>query len=66
MKQVEHTKYEKQILEKIDSPFIVNLLTSFQDVKNLYLAMEYVTGGEMFYHLRKANRYAWAHRADGG
>lgn len=58
MKQVEHTKYEKRILEKIDCPFIVNLLCSFQDAKNLYLGMEYVTGGEMFFHLRKSTRFA--------
>ena len=57
MKQVEHTKYEKQILDAIQCPFIVNLLGSFQDAKNLYLVLEYVRGGEMFTHLRKVGRY---------
>lgn len=56
MKQLDHTKYEKTLLFEIESPFVVNLLGYFQDVKNLYLVMEYVRGGEMFYHLRKAGR----------
>ena len=55
-KQIEHTKYEKNLLLEIDCPFVVNLLTTFQDSKNLYLVMEYVKGGEMFFHLRKAGR----------
>jgi len=58
MKQLDHTKYEKQLLNEIECPFVVNLLGFFQDVKNLYLVMEYVKGGEMFYHLRKASRFA--------
>jgi serine/threonine protein kinase len=75
MKQVEHTKYEKTILDALQCPFIVNLLGSFQDAKNLYLVLEYVRGGEMFTHLRKAGRYAvrtlvhrrvWTDAADGG
>jgi serine/threonine protein kinase len=57
MKQVEHTNYEKNILDVIRCPFIVNLLGSFQDAKNLYLVLEYVRGGEMFTHLRKASRF---------
>jgi len=57
MKQVEHTKYEKQILDQVRCPFVVNLLGFFQDAKNLYLVMDYVPGGEMFYHLRKAGRF---------
>lgn len=57
MKQLEHVKYEKNLLHEIQCPFVVNLITSFQDAKNLYLVMEYVRGGEMFYHLRKAGRF---------
>jgi len=57
MKQVEHAKYEKQILDEIKCPFVVNLLAFFQDAKNLYLVLEYVRGGEMFTHLRKAGRF---------
>jgi len=55
-KQLDHVKYEKQLLFDVDCPFVVNLLSNFQDAKNLYLVLEYVKGGEMFYHLRKAGR----------
>jgi len=57
LKQVEHVKTEKKLLETITHPFIVNLMGAFQDDKNLYLMMEYIIGGEFFSHLRKAGRF---------
>jgi len=57
LKQVEHVKTEKKILEEIQHPYIVNLVGAFQDDKNLYLVLEYVIGGEFFSHLRKAGRF---------
>jgi len=57
LKQVEHVKTEKKILEEISHPYIVNLTGAFQDDKNLYLLLEYVIGGEFFSHLRKAGRF---------
>eukprot|EP01055_Gregarina_sp_Pseudo9_P000043 Gregarina_sp_Pseudo_9__42@NODE_1029_length_1957_cov_10_850886_g965_i0_p1_GENE_NODE_1029_length_1957_cov_10_850886_g965_i0NODE_1029_length_1957_cov_10_850886_g965_i0_p1_ORF_typecomplete_len484_score59_52Pkinase/PF00069_25/5_7e76Pkinase_Tyr/PF07714_17/6e45Kinaselike/PF14531_6/1_6e17WaaY/PF06176_11/2_8e07Kdo/PF06293_14/1e06Kdo/PF06293_14/7_3e03Pkinase_fungal/PF17667_1/3_6e03Pkinase_fungal/PF17667_1/4_6e06RIO1/PF01163_22/8_3e05APH/PF01636_23/0_00033YukC/PF10140_9/0_051YrbLPhoP_reg/PF10707_9/0_12ActF len=56
MKQVEHVKSEKAILEAISHPFIVNLCASFQDEKRLFMLMEYVNGGELFSHLRREQR----------
>lgn len=61
MKQVEHTLNEKKILSAIDFPFIVRLVYSFKDTSNLYMVLEYVTGGEMFTHLRKTGRYSEEH-----
>jgi len=58
MKQVEHTLNERKILSAIDFPFIVKLAYSFKDTSNLYMILEYVTGGEMFTHLRKTGRYS--------
>merc|ERR1719401_1592213 len=40
----------------IKHPFIVNLLTTFQDEKRLFMLMEYVNGGELFGYLRKEGR----------
>jgi len=57
LKQVEHVKTEKCILEVIGHPFIVNMFGAFQDDYNLYLMMEYIIGGEFFSHLRKAARF---------
>lgn len=57
LKQIEHTIYEKQILSGVNFPFIVNMFASFKDNANLYMAMEYVPGGELFSHLRAAGRF---------
>ncbi|CAG8541061.1 4508_t:CDS:2 [Paraglomus occultum] len=57
LKQVEHINSEKQILSQVHHPFIVNLFCTFQDDRNLYMLLEYVIGGELFSHLRKAGRF---------
>jgi len=56
LKQVEHVKAEKEILLSIAHPFIVNMLTVFQDEKRLCMLLEYVNGGELFSYLRKEGR----------
>ena len=51
---------EKEILttlSKITHPFIVNIITSFQDARYIYMVLEYVIGGEFFSHLRNAGRF---------
>ncbi|KAG0190973.1 cAMP-dependent protein kinase [Apophysomyces sp. BC1034] len=57
LKQVEHIKSEKEILASIRFPFVVDLFCSFQDGVNLYMLLEYVVGGELFTHLRRAGRF---------
>mmetsp|Transcript_33887 Transcript_33887/g.91727 ORF Transcript_33887/g.91727 Transcript_33887/m.91727 type:complete len:365 (-) Transcript_33887:131-1225(-) len=56
LKQVEHVRAEKQIMAMIEHPFIVNLLTTFQDEKRLFMLLEYINGGELFSYLRKEGR----------
>lgn len=51
--EVEHTKAEKNILQKLCHPFLVNLNYSFQSPDKLYFIMDYVNGGELFFHLQK-------------
>jgi protein kinase A len=53
LKQVEHTLNEKKILSTISFPFLVSLSFSFKDNANIYLGLEFVSGGEMFSHLVK-------------
>ena len=58
--KVEHMISEKEILitlSKDPHPFIVNLMTSFQDEKYIYMVLEYIIGGEFFTHLRNAGRF---------
>lgn len=50
--QVDHVKSEKRLLNSVRSVFIIKLLHYFQDETYLYLAMEYMPGGELFRFLR--------------
>ncbi|UZJ57461.1 hypothetical protein CBS101457_006781 [Exobasidium rhododendri] len=58
LKQVEHSNSEQSVLKKVDHPFIVTLHATFQDSLNCYMLMEYVVGGEIFSHLRRAKRFS--------
>ncbi|KAI1911986.1 cAMP-dependent protein kinase catalytic subunit [Ophidiomyces ophidiicola] len=57
MKQVEHTNDERRMLERVKHPFLITLWGTFQDVKNLYMVMDFVEGGELFSLLRKSHRF---------
>merc|ERR550537_393614 len=45
----------------VDHPFIVNLLTTFQDDRRLFMLLEFVSGGELFSYLRQQGRLANDH-----
>ncbi|KAI8820183.1 kinase-like domain-containing protein, partial [Fimicolochytrium jonesii] len=45
--EVNHILTERDILTRTDSPWLVKLLYAFQDCDHVYLAMEYVPGGDM-------------------
>ncbi|ORC92703.1 protein kinase A catalytic subunit [Trypanosoma theileri] len=57
MKQVDHILAESSILQEVNHPFIVNMLKGFMDDDRLYILLEYVVGGELFSHLRKAGKF---------
>ena len=57
MQQVQHVKQEKSLLASISHPFIVNLQESFKSNTHVYLALEYVQGGEMFRLLRRERNF---------
>lgn len=51
--QVQHVRAERNVLATADNPWIVELKYSFQDEKFLYLAMEYLAGGDLMTILMK-------------
>ena len=57
LKQVEHIRNEKEILQSIAHPFLVTLYAVAQDSRNLYMLLEFIIGGELFTHLRKAGKF---------
>lgn len=59
-KEVAHTVGERNILVRTamsESPFIVGLKFSFQTQNDLFLVTDYMSGGELFWHLQKEGRF---------
>ncbi|AET39021.1 putative protein kinase YPK3 Ecym_3547 [Eremothecium cymbalariae DBVPG len=52
-KRVERTFAERSILSQLEHPNIVKLFYSFHDHHRLYLLLQYIPGGELFYHLKE-------------
>ena len=52
-KQQIHTKTERDLMVKINCPFIVNIKSAFQDETNLYIVSEFLQGGDLFFHLHE-------------
>ncbi|KAJ2033346.1 Serine/threonine-protein kinase, partial [Coemansia sp. S2] len=50
--EVAHTLAERNVLAKINHPFIVPLKFSFQTPEKLYLVLAFINGGELFHHLQ--------------
>ncbi|KAJ1558106.1 serine/threonine-protein kinase dbf2, partial [Nowakowskiella sp. JEL0078] len=45
--KVQHVLTERDILTRTETPWLVKLLYAFQDIEHVYLAMEYVPGGDV-------------------
>ena len=59
-KEVQHTIGERNILVRTattESLFIVGLKFSFQTPADLYLVTDYMSGGELFWHLQREGRF---------
>ncbi|EGG06077.1 uncharacterized protein MELLADRAFT_116646 [Melampsora larici-populina 98AG31] len=57
-KEVEHTIGERNILQQSnDCAFLLGLKFSFQSPGELFLVMDYKSGGELFHHLQKEGRF---------
>ncbi|XP_026303460.1 ribosomal protein S6 kinase beta-2 isoform X1 [Piliocolobus tephrosceles] len=52
-KDTAHTRAERNILESVKHPFIVELAYAFQTGGKLYLILECLSGGELFMHLER-------------
>jgi len=52
LRQITHIINERDLLQYVDSPWIIKLHCTFCDVNALYLVTEYVIGGELFNFLR--------------
>ena len=58
MNQQKNTQSERKILESVNHPFIVKLHFAFQTPTKLYFVMDFLNGGELFFHLRREQRFS--------
>ena len=56
--QMTNTQVERMILERLDHPFIVKLHFAFQTPERLYFVIDFLNGGELFFHIRKEIRFS--------
>ena len=52
-KYIEGTMREKDILLNMKHPFILNLHYCFTTFSHLFILIEYLPGGDLFFHLKK-------------
>lgn len=48
---------ERKILMEVKHPFLVGMHYAFQSPERIYFVLDYVNGGDLFYHLRKRIRF---------
>ena len=54
--QVDHVINEKSLLQQCNSPFVLKLIASYANSKQLFLLTEIALGGELFTYLQKKPR----------
>uniref|UniRef100_A0A182Q166 non-specific serine/threonine protein kinase n=1 Tax=Anopheles farauti TaxID=69004 RepID=A0A182Q166_9DIPT len=55
--EVAHTMAESRVLKTTNHPFLISLKYSFQTVDRLCFVMQYVNGGELFFHLSRERMF---------
>jgi len=56
--QIDHTKCERKILQALQNPFLMKLRFAFQTDSKLYFVLDFFRGGELFFHLKKKNKFS--------
>jgi len=56
--EVEHTMTENRVLQSTRHPFLIGLKYSFTTQDRLCFVMEYVNGGELFFHLSRERQFS--------
>ena len=48
---------ERKLLSNLRHPFIINMHYAFQDKESLYIAMDYLSGGDLRFHISKHKKF---------
>ncbi len=54
---VEYTFTERNVLRRVQHPFVVGLHFAFQTKGKVYLVMDFLNGGQIFYHLKRQTMF---------
>ena len=57
-KSIKSIKSELELLSKMNSPYIVNMHFAFQDKENLYLVMDFLSGGDLRFHISRHKKFS--------
>jgi len=57
-KEIEHTMAERAVMMKLNHPFLMKLYFTYQTQDKLFYIMDYVNGGELFYHLEREGQFS--------
>ena len=57
-KSIKSIKSELGLLSNLESPYIVNIHFAFQDKENLYLVMDFLSGGDLRFHISRHNKFS--------
>ena len=55
--KIENTLLEKEILQTMNHPFIINLIFCFQTEQRINFVMPFIPGGELFQHLKNLKHF---------
>ena len=56
--EIKHVMDERNIMMELHHPFLINLRSSFQSSTHLFFCMDFINGGELYYHLQKERRFS--------
>jgi serum/glucocorticoid-regulated kinase 2 len=56
--QLAHTSTERHILQNIHCPFLVHLAYAFQTADKLYMVLDFMAGGELFFWLKQSKKFS--------
>jgi len=58
--QIDRTRVEKEIMDRVSHPFIMHMYSAFQSENFLFMMLEYCRGGELLFHLARRRRFCEA------
>src|SRR5688572_13371473 len=56
--EIEHTKSEQSVVQKLSHPFLHSVKHTFQTDNKIFFITDFANGGELFYHLQHYKKFS--------